>query len=998
MAIFRFELKSDRRKHGKGGERTSARMHAMYIDRAGKFKDIDEKDLARMALMNTITGPKLREHAPGRELFLYRSPFGVIKQDDSGILVSKNASIETVAIALKLASDLYGNELSFRGKKKFQEKIYTATSALHLPLSFASSKDEAAVAKKRKDDTDEREGFEQSGGRYIRPSIPDEYRGNPEKRRKPRVGRSAIRRRVPTFSESYALHPAKGEASERGRRVPALSGRDMDVSRSPRMLLPPDARHELQRRFKREYDTVKLRWDVSLHRRREIERVAREVEKNMQENLGRTYAASHVQYINRESAFKQRGGCLFTASHLPKWANGNAQVFFDAADRYERADGERYKEIVFSLPNELTLDQQKEMIQDFLDAHMQDYYYAYAIHDKVGVMSNGERHPHVHLMFSTRKIDAHEQSHERPPSLFFKRANEKDPSRGGCKKDALWNGKDRATHLRHLREDFARIQNDCLEKYGIPTRVDHRSLKARRMEALAKGDTFMAQLLDRVTEEAVGPLALLEKNNKAVAAQRKIRELNREHERNLVTKTILEDRTEQASRREEQAALAASFKELQEHLSIEERELFADDIRAIHKAEKDVQALMDAAVWSTEAIEDAMLSYMSGEEREKWQSFRALGAERKNWILFQKSLDVDSINPEIRAELSEAIEQKIASLTDAIRKAAKEIAPIHAHLSASPVHREILKNACSRLSLSRRTKVKIENALRRQAMCFEKLRAAYLGKQKEKNGTGIYTAGEVADLMQLSLHDLEKKAADLRKRLEEAKKETISPARAMEIAKNAYTHGAFKRIRRAIREERKRSGDAKTEKLTKLQKDMKKLEERCAEPNAKKKLQEIAAGVLRKNAPFLSAYQNIEGQYKTVLAAIQKARPLASAARHQSLRDRNKISYRLASSSGKPPSSTPPSPVIPPAGPTPPNSPPQNPQNVANGAPPPSGPGGGGGKTSYRAPYETIAQAISGDPQCGALVVRNKPNMPDEWALLSESERDELREKNAQRM
>ena len=124
MAVFHFEIKSDRRKCGK---QTSALQHVKYINREGPYQDADERELIKMPAENIITGPELHEHAPGRELLLYSSPFGVIKQDDSGIRVSRNASTQTVAIALEVAKRLYGNALELRGQERFQQQAVTAS-------------------------------------------------------------------------------------------------------------------------------------------------------------------------------------------------------------------------------------------------------------------------------------------------------------------------------------------------------------------------------------------------------------------------------------------------------------------------------------------------------------------------------------------------------------------------------------------------------------------------------------------------------------------------------------------------------------------------------------------------------------------------------------------------------------------------------------------------------------------------------------------------------
>ena len=77
-------------------------------------------------------------------------------------------------------------------------------------------------------------------------------------------------------------------------------------------------------------------------------------------------------------------------------------------------------EIEFALPNELqTVEQYRQIIDAFIEKHLKDHYYAYAIHNKIGTMSNGQHHPHVHIMFSERIIDDVEKVKERPAKYFF---------------------------------------------------------------------------------------------------------------------------------------------------------------------------------------------------------------------------------------------------------------------------------------------------------------------------------------------------------------------------------------------------------------------------------------------------------------------------------------------------------------------------------------------------------------------------------------------------
>ena len=194
---------------------------------------------------------------------------------------------------------------------------------------------------------------------------------------------------------------------------------------------------------------------------------------------------SHADYINREGAQSDHNDCVFKGSQLPKWAKGSAQKFFSAATRYEDKGNVRYREIELSLPNELSLKQNLEILDRFIADHLSSHYYAFAIHEKAGALSE-ESHPHVHIMFSERLIDDVERASERPACKYFRRAAK--PLKGeqvasferrrehGAPKDKKWHNR---KYLYELRADFARIQNEVLAKSGFSIRVDHRSLNGK---------------------------------------------------------------------------------------------------------------------------------------------------------------------------------------------------------------------------------------------------------------------------------------------------------------------------------------------------------------------------------------------------------------------------------------------------------------------------------------------------------------------------------------
>ena len=78
---------------------------------------------------------------------------------------------------------------------------------------------------------------------------------------------------------------------------------------------------------------------------------------------------AHADYINREGAQRDKNDCVFKGNQLPKWAKGSAQKFFSAATRYEDKGNVRYREIELSLPNELTLEQNREIVDTFLNIY-----------------------------------------------------------------------------------------------------------------------------------------------------------------------------------------------------------------------------------------------------------------------------------------------------------------------------------------------------------------------------------------------------------------------------------------------------------------------------------------------------------------------------------------------------------------------------------------------------------------------------------------------------
>lgn len=192
-------------------------------------------------------------------------------------------------------------------------------------------------------------------------------------------------------------------------------------------------------------------------------------------------AAAHSEYISREGKYADRSSAsgasvedldVVVNGNLPAWAADRPSVFWQAVDQYERANGLAYKEFEIALPRELTAEQRRELVDDFVKQTLGNkFVFQYAIHCPKAAIEGGEQ-PHAHVMYSPRQLDGI----ERTPDKFFSRYNSNAPERGGCQKATGGKDhKDRKKELLEHRERWANIQNAHLARHKHAARVDHRS-------------------------------------------------------------------------------------------------------------------------------------------------------------------------------------------------------------------------------------------------------------------------------------------------------------------------------------------------------------------------------------------------------------------------------------------------------------------------------------------------------------------------------------------
>lgn len=199
-------------------------------------------------------------------------------------------------------------------------------------------------------------------------------------------------------------------------------------------------------------------------------------------------AEPHAAYIAREGQYAhrlERGERLEAtgSGNMPAWAEHDPLIFWQAADANERKNGTTYREFEIALPRELKPAQRLDLVRDFISQEIGNTHaYQFAIHTPKA--ADGDEQPHVHLMFSERRLD----DIDRDPGQYFKRYNKKHPERGGHQKGYGVNAgktltrQQRAAELRDTRERWEKLCNAHLEQAGSGVRIDMRSYKEQGID------------------------------------------------------------------------------------------------------------------------------------------------------------------------------------------------------------------------------------------------------------------------------------------------------------------------------------------------------------------------------------------------------------------------------------------------------------------------------------------------------------------------------------
>lgn len=266
----------------------------------------------------------------------------------------------------------------------------------------------------------------------------------------------------------------------------------------------------------------------------------------------RIKTVAHFDYIMREGKYQHMADreedLVYTENgNTPIWAK-NQREFWDEADAHSRANGRVYREVRLGLQEEFSLEENLEVVHEFMDYFgiSKNHAYSLAIHDKLAAFDKEHRNIHCHLMFDEHFQDDRRLSKD---ECFKRYSKNKEGERvGGWKKDSYFSEKQSVIDMRKKWEELC---NAKFKELGIDKQISCESLKTQKKQLEEKGLTEEAFYFDREPVPHLGGLYRRPENMAHILELR--REMKKEIER-MNAEDITKEAEEKAKKTEENDA------------------------------------------------------------------------------------------------------------------------------------------------------------------------------------------------------------------------------------------------------------------------------------------------------------------------------------------------------------------------------------------------------------------------------------------------------------
>lgn len=510
---------------------------------------------------------------------------------------------------------------------------------------------------------------------------------------------------------------------------------------------------------------------------------------------------AHAEYINREKDFarqeflRKHGQCVYKANKLPKWAKGNPSEFFKSADVYGRKNKASYREFELALQEELTLEQNIEIVNTILNncEYFQDKYYAVAIHDKQAALDSNKQQIHCHIMVSDKMIDDIEKTNERPPEQFFKTYCRVNTDKGGAKVDRYFSKDNFGKNLTHFRKYYCDVTNAVFRKYGIDKTIDHKSLKMQREEALRNGDYVRAEILNRPAEQYIGTIASYDKNDPTV-------------------QKLLEKRAYIAERTNLILAASETEKNIKDTILIdkinssmkEANDVIDERCNTLESKVADISILKNDILFLLNQIKETSKDVLSFEEAKALAKYDLMTKDEK--ALTNKLLNFNQKSIELQNKIVNTDNDKIRQqLDNELEKTNKGISALKVQLR--PTNKKFTQSAFKAKVTKKANYLLLENAPLREKLELLKdkldVQTANLKQILKENIINLpaqsYSAKEVKTILDNLVIDVKNSLEYKQQEYKSLASRVISPQRAREMAYNVATNHKYRELKEAKR-------------------------------------------------------------------------------------------------------------------------------------------------------------------------------------------------------
>ena len=164
--------------------------------------------------------------------------------------------------------------------------------------------------------------------------------------------------------------------------------------------------------------------------------------------------------------YSRKDGLIFSGIYTPKdapeWAHDREQLWNHAEAAEKRKDSTLARNYEVALPHELTDEQRRWLVQDFVKENFTRKGYAADISIHAPDKDGDPRNHHAHILVTDRRLEA--------DGFAASKAE-----RQGIQKS-------RTDELETIRENWERIGNRHLERHGFEPTLDRRTLEAQGIE------------------------------------------------------------------------------------------------------------------------------------------------------------------------------------------------------------------------------------------------------------------------------------------------------------------------------------------------------------------------------------------------------------------------------------------------------------------------------------------------------------------------------------